>query len=129
MVIKALQYDEVPPIPNLKEPDPKLGDLNLSQGGSRGRDIALRFAAGFGSQLGMCLMKKIADGDDRIADQTVFQRWMQQVSGKERPQLEVVKRTLRISNTEAVETVAESAPAPAWRRSHRARGSFARASS
>ena len=41
VAIKALETGVVPPVPNYKEPDPELGDLNLSQGGSYPVDYAL----------------------------------------------------------------------------------------
>lgn len=49
----------VPPIANLQEPDPFLGsDLKYSTGGSYECKYALRFAAGFGSQIAIALYGK-----------------------------------------------------------------------
>ncbi len=100
VVLKALQYGKVPPIANLKEPDPDLMPLNLSAGGTHERRYALRLAAGFGSQIGMSLLKKVAHGDDRIADLSTLQAWLTRYGAKNRPQLEVVNRTLRIAEEE-----------------------------
>ena len=64
VAIKALETGVVPPVPNYKEPDPDLGDLNLSQGGSYPVDYALRLAAGFGSQVAMSFLRRtpVPDG-------------------------------------------------------------------
>ena len=57
VAIKALETGVVPPVPNFKEPDPELGELNLSQGGTYPVRHALRLAAGFGSQIAMSLLQ------------------------------------------------------------------------
>ncbi len=67
VAIKALETGIVPPVPNYKEPDPGLGELNLSQGGAYPVRHALRLAAGFGSQIAMSLVRwtPLADGRHR----------------------------------------------------------------
>ena len=40
VAVKALQYRRVPPIANLREPDPDLGELHLSEGGHADIDYA-----------------------------------------------------------------------------------------
>ena len=45
-------------MPNYREPDPELGNLNLSTGGSYPVEYALRLAAGFGSQIAMSLLRR-----------------------------------------------------------------------
>ncbi len=57
VAIKALETGVVPPVPNYRVPDPDLGSLNLSIGGSYDVRYALRLAAGFGSQIAMTLMR------------------------------------------------------------------------
>ena len=57
VAIKALETGIVPPVPNFKEPDPELGQLNLSTGGAYPVRYALRLAAGFGSQIAMALLR------------------------------------------------------------------------
>ncbi|HLZ37305.1 MAG TPA: beta-ketoacyl synthase N-terminal-like domain-containing protein, partial [Mycobacteriales bacterium] len=42
VAVKALETGIVPPVPNFKEPDPELGNLNLSQGGAYPVEYALR---------------------------------------------------------------------------------------
>ena len=53
--VEVLLRQTVPPIPNFEEKDEYLGDLNLSKGGPYACQYALRFAAGFGSQVSFAL--------------------------------------------------------------------------
>ena len=56
---EVLCTGKVPPVANLKEPDPYLGsDLKYSKGGNYNCKYALRFAAGFGSQIAIALYGK-----------------------------------------------------------------------
>ena len=92
MAVKALETGVVPPVPNFRDPDPELGNLNLSRGGAYPVRYALRLAAGFGSQIAMVLLHwtPIADGrrrspDDlgyeyRIADRAAWTAWLRRVS-------------------------------------------------
>jgi acyl transferase domain-containing protein/NAD(P)-dependent dehydrogenase (short-subunit alcohol dehydrogenase family) len=77
---KALQYQKVPPVVNYKEPDPELAGLKLSKGGTHSFDYALRMVAGFGGQGNYILMQKIAEGDERIIDQSKYQSWLERIS-------------------------------------------------
>ena len=53
---EVLSSGLVPPIANFTEVDPALGpDLKLSRGGAYPCKYALRFAAGFGSQVALAL--------------------------------------------------------------------------
>ncbi|MGZ4565050.1 MAG: SDR family NAD(P)-dependent oxidoreductase, partial [Mycobacterium sp.] len=108
VAIKSLETGLVPPVPNFKEPDPELGRLNLSVGGSYPVRYALRLGAGFGSQIAMTLMRwtPMPDGrhrppdelgyEYRIVDQTAWRRWLAQVAGTPDAQLEVVQHRLRV---------------------------------
>ncbi len=108
VAVKALETGIVPPVPNYREPDPDLGDLNLSQGGQHRVRYALRLAAGFGSQVAMALLRwtPVADGQHRapdqlghgyrIADAGVWQRWLDGLAGHAGAQLEVDHRRLRV---------------------------------
>ncbi len=100
VAVKALQYGRVPPVPNLKEPDPDLGDLRLSAGGEYPVRYAIRLAAGFGSQLALAFWEKIADGDRRVRDPRAQQRWLAEVSGLEHFHLEERQRALRLVERE-----------------------------
>ena len=98
VAVKALQTGIVPPIANILdgfEPDPELGDLNLSKGGNYGVNYALRLGAGFGSQVAMSLLRKIPGETSRV-DRPVYQGWLSKVSGYAEAELEVDHRTLRI---------------------------------
>ena len=53
--VEVLLKQSVPPIPNYSQKDDYLGDLNLSKGGKYACRYALRFAAGFGSQVAFAL--------------------------------------------------------------------------
>ncbi|NIW44105.1 MAG: beta-ketoacyl synthase, partial [Gammaproteobacteria bacterium] len=96
--VKALETGQVPPIAHLDdnfEPDPELGDLNLSRGGQVPLDYALRLGAGFGSQVAMALLRRIPGQKERIR-QSEYQKWLASVAGYQTAELEVVQRTLRI---------------------------------
>ncbi len=108
VAVKALETGIVPPVPNYREPDPELGNLNLSKGGAHPVRYALRLAAGFGSQVAMALLRwtPVADGQRRapdqlghgyrIADAAAWQRWLDRLAGHEDARLEVDHRRLRI---------------------------------
>ncbi|MCP5045028.1 MAG: beta-ketoacyl synthase, partial [bacterium] len=110
VAIKALETGIVPPVPNYKEVDPELGELNISTGGGYPVHYALRLGAGFGSQLAMTLTRWMPppDGrrrnpdqlgfDYRIADRERWQAWLAEVSGYDHGEVEVVSRRLRIKD-------------------------------
>ena len=101
VAIKALETGIVPPVPNYKEPDPDLGELNLSLGGAYPVDYALRLAAGFGSQIAMSLLRwtPMPDGRHRspselgyayrIVDPRRWQRWLDSLRRSPRRALEI----------------------------------------
>ncbi|MFA5944016.1 MAG: beta-ketoacyl synthase N-terminal-like domain-containing protein, partial [Candidatus Thermoplasmatota archaeon] len=96
IVLKCLQRGQLPPIANFKEPDPELGDLNLSKGGRYDLRYALRLAAGFGSQVAMSLTELVARESERVADPQRYNAWLSEVSGLANAKTEVQNRTLRI---------------------------------
>lgn len=53
--VEVLMRQQVPAVPNYKEKDDYLGDLKISKGGPYACRYALRFAAGFGSQVAFAL--------------------------------------------------------------------------
>ncbi len=129
VAVKALETGCVPPVANFKEVDPELGALNLSKGGAYPIEYALRLAAGFGSQVSMTLLRwvKTPDGrrpapaslgyQSRIADAGAWKQWLEHVSGRVDPELEVVRHTLRVLDkhpaTRPTEVAAEIRPTPA----------------
>ncbi len=108
--VKALETGVIPPVPNFRDVDPDLGQLNLSGGGAYPVRYALRLAAGFGSQIAMLLLRwtPVADGRHRsadqlgyayrVADRAAWDAWLRRMSGREGPQLEVVHRRLRVAD-------------------------------
>ncbi len=112
IALKALQRGTVPPIANFRDPDPELGDLNLSKGGAYDVRFALRLAAGFGSQVAMTLTQLVAREDERVADAARYTAWLSEVSGLPGAATEVTHRTLRIVD-QGPPTRAEPAAKPA----------------
>ncbi|MCL4868970.1 MAG: SDR family NAD(P)-dependent oxidoreductase [Anaerolineae bacterium] len=96
IALKILEHGIVPPVPNHKEIDPDLGPLNLSRGGRYPVQYALHLAAGFGSQIAMTLTRRIPGALDRVDSPGQYQRWLDDVSGYDRAELEITKRNLRI---------------------------------
>ena len=100
VAVKALENQQVPPIANIHngfEPDPDLGDLNLSKGGHYPVEFALRLGAGFGSQVAMTLLRRIPGQGQRV-EPTRYNQWLAAVAGYEQAELETVQRTLRIKD-------------------------------
>ena len=96
IAVKILEHGIVPPVPNYKEVDPELGTLNLSRGGRYPVQYALHLAAGFGSQIAMTLLRRVPGSIDRIDNRARYDYWLDQVSGYDHAETEVVKRVLRI---------------------------------
>ncbi len=111
--VKMLEHGVVPPVPNLREPDPDLGPLNLSRGGPYPVQFALHLAAGFGSQVAMTLFRRIPGRLDRLDDAARYERWLADASGCDRAATEVHRRVLRVADDGAP----ARRPAPgSWRR-------------
>src|SRR5664280_312762 len=93
VAVKSLETGLVPPIPNFKETDPELSELNLSRGGAYPVQYALRLAAGFGSQISMALFRWTPMPDRarrspenlgylyRIIDPAAWQDWLTRMTG------------------------------------------------
>ncbi len=108
LAIKSMETGLVPPVPNFKEPDPDLGNLNLSRGGSYPIHYALRLGAGFGSQISMTLYRHVPSPtgvhpepdrlgyETRLADQAQWSSWLQATTGIPTAQAEIVRRILRV---------------------------------
>ena len=80
LAVRMLHKSVAPPIPNLKERDEALGDLRYSDGSSQPFDYAVRFAAGFGSQLALGLWRRRARSEARV-DTAVYTKWPRETSG------------------------------------------------
>ncbi|MBX3055211.1 MAG: acyltransferase domain-containing protein [Anaerolineae bacterium] len=96
IALKILEHGIVPPVPNYKEVDPDLGELNLSRGGRYPVQYALHLAAGFGSQISLTLTRRIPGALDRVDSKPRYQQWLDAISGYDYAELEVEKRNLRI---------------------------------
>ncbi|HOM01630.1 MAG TPA: SDR family NAD(P)-dependent oxidoreductase [Acetivibrio sp.] len=108
---KALQYQKIPPVANFREPDPDLEGLNLSQGGSYSFDYVIRMVTGYGAQGNYHLLQKIADGDERILDREVYQRWLDKITGSKNAKLEKCGRILVAEGAEKeIEASTDKAP-------------------
>ncbi len=95
IALKALQHETIPPVPNLKVPDPDLGDLTLSAGGPRSVRFAIRLAAGFGSQLALAVWEAVARGEQRT-NATRQAAWLREITGYNAPEFTIEHRSLRV---------------------------------
>lgn len=119
--LKSLHIQAAPPVPNLKQPDESLGNLRYSKGEKTDIDFAIRFAAGFGSQLAMVLWRRRSRSEKRLHDQRHV-AWLSQATGFAYPKIAVAKRVLRVTEGQASDQpspperlktpVASAAPAP-----------------
>jgi len=98
IAIRLLQKGKIPPIANYKVPDPYLEGLRLSQGERKYYTYALRFSAGFGSQIAMTLTKIVNTDELRIIDRATYESWLHRISGQRAAKIEVVNKTLRITD-------------------------------
>ncbi len=96
VAVRCLQKRMLPPIPNLRQPDPDFADLNLSSGGSCETNYALRLAAGFGSQIVMSLYKVFSRDENRIVDLTSHRNWLRDVTGYADPVVSIENRALKV---------------------------------
>ena len=93
VVIRGLAAGVLPPIANHREVDASLGELNLSKGGAHDLEYALRHGAGFGSQIGLTLMRRIArSGTARFHPERI-KAWTSAAAGGE-VDIRVLKRKL-----------------------------------
>ena len=99
VAVKILQKGIVPPVANWKEEDPELGPLNLSKGGHYPVKYALRFAAGFGSQLTMALYR-LNTSSNRF-EGVKYENWLKSLGGS-LATLEVVNKTLLLREDPSV---------------------------
>ena len=92
VALRCLQRRTLPPIPNLKAPDPEFQDMNLSAGGPCDARYALRLAAGFGSQIVMSLYKVASHEENRVTDYGANRAWLKQISGYDDPVVSIENR-------------------------------------
>jgi len=104
---KSLQYGKVPPVVNLSHKDPLLADLSISEGGSHDREYALRMSAGFGAQGHFLLLKKSANGNDRINDKNKYQNWLNEISNSSNAKTKLNGRIFIVESNEKEKIVTE----------------------
>ncbi len=107
--IRCLQKGMLPPIPNLRRPDPEFADLCLSRGGKCDARYVLRLAAGFGSQIVMAMYKARSREENRVTDFTLHRNWLKEITGFADPVVSVEDRTLHVAERPAAPAVAVDA--------------------
>ncbi len=95
--LKGLQRQVLPAVANLSEVDPAFADLLFADGSPIDREIAIRFAAGFGSQIAMVAYRRRAVEEPRLQSADRYHAWLDALCGREEAGLEIVKRTLRVA--------------------------------
>ena len=95
--LKGLQRQVLPAVANLREVDPAFADLLFADGSPIDREIAIRFAAGFGSQIAMVAYRRRAVEEARLQSAERYHAWLDSLCGREDAGLEIVKRTLRVA--------------------------------
>ena len=94
LMFYGLDTGRVPPIANHKEHDPELGNLNLSKGGEYNNiRYGMRFGAGFGSQIGLSLVRKFDYQGPRIDGAKLLQ-WNRNLAGTDELELRVLQNKL-----------------------------------
>ncbi len=122
VALKGLQRGIVPAIANMGEGhcgiDPDFSDLAFADGSplAEGVDVAIRFAAGFGSQMALIAYKRRARSEERLHDVARYRTWLHGISGAgaahgtHGPMLEVSCRTLRIAEVGGMDVTALGIP-------------------
>ncbi|MDP6857107.1 MAG: SDR family NAD(P)-dependent oxidoreductase [Candidatus Thalassarchaeaceae archaeon] len=94
IVIRGLAAGRLPPIANFSEADPSLGELNLCTGGEHDLTYALRHGAGFGSQIALTFLKRIALSDTARFTPGMIENWVQEQTGSNSIHLRLLDRKL-----------------------------------
>lgn len=94
--IKGLQRQSFPPVANLNHIDPTFADLTFSRGGPLAAQVAVRFAAGFGSQVAATAYCRRATQEARLVDEQAYMTWCASLSMPQGCGLILTDRTLRL---------------------------------
>ena len=94
IVIRGLAAGRLPPIANFSEPDPLLGELNLCTGGEHNLNYALRHGAGFGSQIALTFLRRIALSDTARFTPGKIESWVKGHTGSSSIHLRLLNRKL-----------------------------------
>jgi phosphopantetheine--protein transferase-like protein len=79
VAIKSMEKGKIPPIANFNRIDPTYEMFNFSKGSIERKKYALRFAAGFGSQLAFILFRLVSYGN-RFGN-IEYEQWLQKMGG------------------------------------------------
>ncbi|MFX1364768.1 MAG: SDR family NAD(P)-dependent oxidoreductase [Promethearchaeota archaeon] len=79
VAIKSMEKGKIPPIANIEKIDPDFIKFNFSKGLRERKKYALRFAAGFGSQLAFVLFR-LFSFENRFINPN-YDKWLQSVGG------------------------------------------------
>ncbi|HDZ17112.1 MAG TPA: SDR family NAD(P)-dependent oxidoreductase [archaeon] len=101
VAIKSMEKGLIPPMANLDRIDPNYTKFNFSKGSKERKKYALRFAAGFGSQVAIVLFR-LKSFENRFAD-SQYEKWLQSMGGSEN-KLFMDSRVLKM-NVELVSTI------------------------
>ena len=104
VAIKSMEKGIIPPIANLDRIDPNYSKFNFSKGSKERKKYALRFAAGFGSQVAIVLFR-LKSFENRFTD-SKYENWLQSMGGSE-SKLFMDSRVLKM-NVELVSTTPAS---------------------
>ena len=94
IVIRGLAAGRLPPIANFRDVDPTLGELNLCMGGEHDVRYALRHGAGFGSQIALTFLRRVADSDTARFTPGKIDTWIKTHSGASEIHLRLLDRKL-----------------------------------
>ena len=93
-MIYGMLTNRIPPIANFKEKDESLGSLNLSKGGEYpDLQYAIRFGAGFGSQIALSMVRKLPVVNPRISEQKLLS-WNQNQAKTKDVQFRILQQKL-----------------------------------
>ena len=93
-MIYGMLTNRIPPIANFKEKDESLGSLNLSKGGEYPElQYAIRFGAGFGSQIALSMLRKLPISNPRISEQKLLS-WNQNQAKTKDVQFRILQQKL-----------------------------------
>jgi len=101
VAIKSLEKGYIPPIANSNRIDQNYKRFNFSKGSRERKKYALRFAAGFGSQIAMVLFR-LASFNNRFTN-TEYEHWLQKIGGSKK-NLFLDGRVLKM-NAEPISTI------------------------
>ncbi|MFX0082695.1 MAG: SDR family NAD(P)-dependent oxidoreductase [Candidatus Hodarchaeota archaeon] len=108
VAIKSMEKGKIPPIANFNKIDSNYSNFNFSKGVRERKKYALRFAAGFGSQLAIVLFRLVSY-DNRFTKPN-YEQWLQNVGGSG-TQVFMDGRVLKM-NTERISAIITTIQSP-----------------